>query len=78
MRARFRREQKEHPDRRCGDEIRRKAFERAQFQRAEQSGQGGKRAEARRRQRGDGLYVPGSARHLKMRFMTEEGAGAVE
>lgn len=63
--------------RRC-QKVRRKADDRSEGACVQQRQRRRRRAESRRGKGGGKLDVPGCSRHLNMRFIMEEGAGAVE
>ena len=69
-------EERACPD--CCEKIRRKADDGGEGACVQQRQRRRRRAESRRDESGGKLDVPGCSRHLNMRFMIDEGAGAVE
>lgn len=68
-------------ERACPDscqKVRRKADDGSEGACVQQRQRRRRRAESRRDESGGKLDVPGCSRHLNMRFIMEEGAGAVE
>lgn len=69
-------EERACPD--CCQKVRRKADDGSEGACVQQRQRRRRRAESRRDESGGKLDVPGCSRHLNMRFIMEEGAGAVE
>lgn len=69
-------EERACPD--CCQKVRRKADDRSEGACVQQRQRRRRRAESRRGKGGGKLDVPRHPRHLNMRFMIDEGAGAVE
>lgn len=69
-------EERACPD--CCQKVRRKADDRSEGAAVQQRQRRRRRAESRRGKGGGKLDVPRHPRHLNMRFMIDEGAGAVE
>lgn len=69
-------EERACPD--CCQKVRHKADDGSEGACVQQRQRRRRRAESRRGKGGGKLDVPGCSRHLNMRFMIDEGAGAVE
>ena len=78
LRADVRGEQKERTRRAHRETVRQELFETFRPCPYRTERKGGQRAETQRAQRGGQLHYPGRARHLKIRFIMEDGAIAVE
>lgn len=78
LRAEFGGDEEERACPDCCEKIRRKADYGSKRAAVQQRQRRRRRAESRRDESGGKLDVPGCSRHLNMRFMIDEGAGAVE